>query len=114
MKTLPKKWSEYLLSEPETGMDYHVVRVILPDGQTFEDVAIIHCSIIGEVRGLNEVPFEPENIVEMEVTHNKWRFRCRLPDFKFQPGVEGGLFVGGDVVDGDLDAVSAGGELADG
>lgn len=74
MDQLPARWSEYLQKQPETGMDYHVVSVKLADGSEFDDVTIIHCSIVGEVRGHSGTPFDPESIVQMEVTHNKWQF----------------------------------------
>ncbi len=71
LKTLPKKWSDFLLSKPETGMDYQIVAVTLKDGKNIQDVAIIHHSIIGEVRGCDELPFDPNEIVSIEVTHRK-------------------------------------------
>ena len=75
MKTLPKEWSEFLHKKPETGMDYQIVSVTLRDGRKVEDVAIIHSSIIGEVRGYPDVPFEPADITGIELTHRKWQFR---------------------------------------
>ena len=75
MKTLPKAWSEFLAKKPETGMDYQVVSVTLRDGRKIEDVAIIQSSIIGEVRGHADVPFEPADITGIELTHRKWEFR---------------------------------------
>jgi hypothetical protein len=77
MKTLPKNLSDYLLTQPETGMDYQVVRVTLADGTVFEDVAIVHQSIVGEVRGHSDIPFDPDFAAKVEVTHNKWEFRRR-------------------------------------
>ncbi len=75
MKTLPKVWSEFLASKPETGMDYQVVAVTLRDGRKMEDVAIIQSSVIGEVRGHADIPFEPDDITGIELTHRKWQFR---------------------------------------
>jgi hypothetical protein len=75
LKRLPKNWSEFLLSKPETGMDYQIVAVTLKDGRRIEDVAIIGMSIIGEVRGHDDVPFDPNEIVSIEVTHRKWKFK---------------------------------------
>lgn len=75
MKTLPKTWSDFLFPKPETGMGYQVVAVTLRDGRKIEDVAIIQSEVIGEVRGHDDVPFEPEDIVSMELTHNRWKFR---------------------------------------
>jgi len=56
-------------------MGYQVVSVTLRDGRKVEDVAIIQSSEIGEVRGHPDIPFEPEDIAEIELTHRKWQFR---------------------------------------
>ena len=56
-------------------MGYQVVAVTLRDGRKIEDVAIIESHIIGEVRGHADIPFEPEDIVGMELTHRRWQFR---------------------------------------
>jgi hypothetical protein len=75
MKTLPKAWSDFLHGKGETGMGYQVVAVTLRDGRRVEDVAIIESHIIGEVRGHEDIPFEPEDIVGVELTHRRWEFR---------------------------------------
>jgi hypothetical protein len=75
VKTLPKNWSDYLNSKGETGMGYQVVAVTLRDGRAIEDVAVIESHIIGEVRGYDDIPFEPEDIVSLELTHRRWKFR---------------------------------------
>ncbi|HVU09472.1 MAG TPA: hypothetical protein VHG89_13125 [Verrucomicrobiae bacterium] len=75
LKKLPRNWSEFLLSKPETGMDYQIIAVTLKDGRKIEDIAIIGHSIIGEVRGCDDVPFDPNEISSIEVTHNKWKFK---------------------------------------
>jgi hypothetical protein len=75
LKTLPKNWSEFLVSKPETGMGYQVVAVTLKDGKKIEDIAVVQSSIIGEVRGHDDVPFDPNEIVSIELTHRKWKFR---------------------------------------
>ena len=72
---LPKHWSEYLCKQPETGMDYQIVAVTLRDGRVIEDVVIVGSSGIGEVRGYDAVPFAPEEISDIRLTHNKWTFR---------------------------------------
>jgi hypothetical protein len=72
---LPLSWSEFLVKQAETGMDYQIVAVTLRDGRVIEDVTIIGASLIGEVRGHDSVPFSPEEITEIKVTHRKWEFR---------------------------------------
>lgn len=37
---LPSEWIEYVRQQPETGMVYHVVLVILLDGRKFDQVAV--------------------------------------------------------------------------
>ena len=73
-KRIPKKWVQWLSSQPETGMGYHVVDVLLSDGSVVPDVAIIQSEIIGQVRGREGVPFDPEQIVELRLTHKRWNF----------------------------------------
>jgi hypothetical protein len=75
MKILPTIWSEFLVKKPETGMGYQVVSVTLRDGRKIQDVAIIQSSIIGEVRGYADVPFESDDITNLELTHRKWEFK---------------------------------------
>jgi hypothetical protein len=74
MKKLPTAWSQFLASKPETGMGYQVVAITLRDGRRIEDVAIVG-DIIGEVREHEDIPFEPEDIVGVELTHRRWQFR---------------------------------------
>lgn len=66
-KMLPTKWIDYLKDKPESGMGYQIVTVTLKDGKSFDNVAIIQSALIGEVKGYNEIPFEPEDIVSIEV-----------------------------------------------
>ena len=73
--TLPEHWSKFLLGQPETGMDYQIVAVTLRDGRLIEDVAIIHHSLVAEVRGRTDIPFDPGDITGIEVTHRKWNFQ---------------------------------------
>jgi hypothetical protein len=55
--SLPERWSKFLLTQPETGIDYQVVAVTLRDGRVIEDVAIVHHSLISEVHGYADIPF---------------------------------------------------------
>ena len=75
VKRLPERWSKWLQSQPETGMGYQTVDVVLRDGSITRDVAIIECHLIGEVRGQHDVQFDPNDISEIRLTHNKWTFR---------------------------------------
>ena len=75
VKPLPDKWSKFVAGQPETGMDYNVVAVTLRDGRVIQDVAVIGSSMVNEVRGLADIPFDPYEITDMEVTHRKWNFQ---------------------------------------
>src|SRR5437762_12317975 len=71
LNTLPQKLRQYLLDQPETTDDLHVVSVILKDGRIFEDVAISNCSLVAAVRGHSHVPFDAKDIAELRVTHRR-------------------------------------------
>jgi len=71
----PEHWSNFLLAQPETGMDNQIVAVSLRDDRVVEDVAIVHHSLVAEVRGHAEIPFDRAEITEIKVTHRKWDFR---------------------------------------
>jgi len=72
-KRVPDEWVDYLVAQPETGMGYWVVSVRLNDGRSFDRV-VVNNGLITQVYGYGQVPFEPEEIVEMRVTHDKWKF----------------------------------------
>jgi hypothetical protein len=73
-KMLPKIWQEFLAKKPETGMGYQIVSLQLKDGRKIEDVAIIQCSLIAEIRTQATINFNPEEIQEIELTHRKRNF----------------------------------------
>ena len=79
MTTLPERWSKFLLSQPETGMDYQVVAITLRDSRVIQDVAVAHHSVVAEVRGYSDIPFDPADITQIEVTHRKWDFQREIP-----------------------------------
>jgi hypothetical protein len=72
--TLPEHWSKFVLRQPESGMDYQIVAVTLRDDRLIEDVAIVHHSLVAQVRGHADVPFDPAEITDIKVTHRKWDF----------------------------------------
>jgi hypothetical protein len=74
VKPLPDRWSKFLVTQPETGMDYQIVAVTLRDGRVIDDVVVVGGSAV-EVRACTEVPFDPAEITHIEVTHRKWDFR---------------------------------------
>lgn len=76
MISLPERWSGELASQPETGMGYQIVSVILHDGRRF-DQAVVVDGAIAEIRGLADIPFAREEIAQIVVTHDKWNFGAR-------------------------------------
>jgi len=74
-KRLPEKWSEYLAGQGETGMDYQTGDVVLNDGSKFRNVAFVGATMIGEVKGYENIPFDPNLITEIQLTHKRWKFK---------------------------------------
>lgn len=72
---LPDRLSEFLVSSPETGMGYQTGRVLLRDGRRFEDVLFVEAKWLTEVRGYDQIPFDPAEIESIEVTHSKWKWK---------------------------------------
>jgi hypothetical protein len=71
MKPLPKQWAPVLLKQGETGMGYQVATVRLRDGASYPQV-VIDSGFVTRVRGFASVPFDPADIVDIQVTHDKW------------------------------------------
>lgn len=71
---IPSVWTRYLSLQRETGPGYQVLAVKLKDGRCFDQVVASEGCII-QVRGCNEVPFQPEEVVSVEVNHRRWNFR---------------------------------------
>jgi hypothetical protein len=74
LNTLPQRLKQFLLDQPETADDLHVVSVTLKDGRVFEDVAVSQCSVVAAVRGYSHVPFDAQDVTEVRVTHRRWGF----------------------------------------
>jgi hypothetical protein len=74
LNTLPQRLRQFLLDQPETTDELHVVSVTLKDGRVFDDVAISQCSLVAAVRGYSHVPFDAKDVTELRVTHRRWGF----------------------------------------
>ena len=74
LNTLPQRLRQFLLDQPETTDELHVVSVTLKDGRVFDDVAISQCSLVAAVRGYSHVPFDAKDVSELRVTHRRWGF----------------------------------------
>ncbi len=70
---LSDKWGDFLVNQPETGMGYWVVTVLLHDGRRVDRVVIVG-DLITEIYSLRDIPFKEKDIAEIVVTHDKWDF----------------------------------------
>jgi hypothetical protein len=70
MLQLSNKWAPILLSQPESGMDYQVVAVILADGRRFDRVVIVGGCITKVAEG-TDIPFKEEDILKIVVNHGQ-------------------------------------------
>ena len=56
-------------------MGYQVVTVVLKDGRQVKRVAIIQSSLVGDIFGMDHIPFTENEIANVIVTHEKWNFQ---------------------------------------
>jgi len=68
---LSKFLSDFLVSQPETGMGYQICTVELVDGRKFPGVTIQNCEFITRVAGERSIPFTGRDIKKVIVTHDK-------------------------------------------
>lgn len=73
MLTLSEKWISRLVSQPETGMGYHIVTLKLKNGMNFNQV-IVDSGFITRIKGISDIPFKEDDIQDIIVTHDKWDF----------------------------------------
>jgi hypothetical protein len=73
MIKLSERWAPVLVAQPETGMGYQVASIVLKDGTRYDQV-VIDSGFVTKIRGRSDIPFEDEDIIEIVVTHDKWRF----------------------------------------
>jgi len=73
MLNIPDKFAKELVSQPETGMGYQIVNIILKDGRQFNQVVVVG-GIITKIRGMDKIPFKEDEIDQIIVTHEKWDF----------------------------------------
>ena len=71
MLKLGQYWSNYLITQPETGMSYQIARVKLHDGRSFERVVIVG-NVVCEVDRSETIPFNEEEIAEIVVRGDEW------------------------------------------
>jgi hypothetical protein len=76
---IPPETARDLKKATQTGPGYQIVSVELTDGRTFDPAVVSEGHVI-RVRGFNEVPFAPENIVSVKLSHRRWNFRRASPE----------------------------------
>ncbi len=79
MLKLSDKWAPKLIAQGETGMGYQIVSVVLKDGKRFDQVVIVG-GTIGQIKGIEGIPFAEDEIAEIIVTHDKWDFNADRQD----------------------------------
>jgi hypothetical protein len=78
MIRLSSKWLNVLASQPETGLGYHIVTVVLKNGRRIDHVAVVEGNIT-EIRGRIDIPFAEDDIAQLVVTHERWDFNAKGP-----------------------------------
>ena len=69
---LPLKWAAQLRDQPESGMSYHFVTVVLADGRRVERVPYCAgCIDLAGLAGFQAVPFSENDISSIVVTHDR-------------------------------------------
>ena len=63
-----------LKGNPETGIGYQIVSVIIKDGRCF-DQAIASEGCIIQVPGYEDVPLTPDELSKVRVNRKGWNFR---------------------------------------
>jgi len=74
MIELSRKWGDFLRNQPETGMGYWVVSVILHNGARFDRAVIVDSGHLTQIFGRRDIPFSEQDIAKIDVTHDKWDF----------------------------------------
>lgn len=73
MIALSQKWADKLLSQPEAGMGFQVVSIMLYNGKRFDRV-IVDSGYVTRIKGIEGIPFKEEDIADIIVTNDKWDF----------------------------------------
>lgn len=73
MLQLSDKWGPKLTSQPETGMGYQVVSIVLKDGTRWNQ-ALVEAGHVTRIKGLSLIPFREDQIADIIITHEKWNF----------------------------------------
>lgn len=66
---LPRPLVEKLTRLPETAMETQTVSVLTGEGRRYNNVIVNDCQRIVGIYGFQELPFDPDEIVDIEVTY---------------------------------------------
>jgi hypothetical protein len=75
---IPAETALDLKNAAQTGPGYQIVSVELTDGRTFDPAVVSEGHVI-QVRGFNEVPFAPQDVARVMLSHRRWNFRRDRP-----------------------------------
>ncbi len=75
---IPPETAKDLKNATQTGPGYQIVSVELVDGRTFDPAVVSEGHVI-QVRGFREVPFAPEDVASVKLSHRRWNFRRDRP-----------------------------------
>ena len=76
---IPPETAKDLKNATQTGPGYQIVSVELTDGRTFDPAVVSEGHVI-QVRGFREVPFAPEDVARVKLSHRRWNFRRARPE----------------------------------
>jgi hypothetical protein len=69
---LPDSWAPNLAAQPEAGMSYQVVTLLLNDGRLLDRVVVTGGAIdLSAFEAFAASPFSASDIASLEVTHDK-------------------------------------------
>ncbi len=76
---IPPETARDLKNATQTGPGYQIVSVELVDGRTFDPAVVSEGHVI-QVRGFKDVPFAPEDVARVMLSHRRWNFRRDRPE----------------------------------
>jgi hypothetical protein len=76
---IPPETARDLKKAAQTGPGYQIVSVELVDGRTFDPAVVSEGHVI-QVRGFKEVPFAPQDVARVKLSHRRWNFRRDWPE----------------------------------
>jgi hypothetical protein len=69
MIPLSDRWLKELSEQPEAGIGYQVVSIILKDDRRYDRV-VIDSGFVTKVKGMHEIPFKEEDVHKILVIHD--------------------------------------------